>query len=74
MQVYEVRVFDENGKTQLIAAEVGLNDNAAIRSGRAIAAGKHFEVWRGMDCIYGLESPPQTVRGKQTIPIDLSPP
>jgi len=65
MQIYEIRVLDEEGKTALIASEVQLNDNAAIRSGKGIAAGKKFEVWRGMDCIYGIEPappPPPSVR------------
>jgi hypothetical protein len=73
MQIYEIRVLDENGKTQLIAAEVGLNDSAVIRSGRTMAAGKQFEVWRGTNCIYGVEHPSSLVQS-HAVRIDLNPP
>jgi hypothetical protein len=72
MQVYEIRVLEDDGKTSLIASEVQLSDNAAVRSGKGIAAGRKFEVWRGMDCIYGLDPAPPP--GGPPIRLDLSPP
>ena len=70
MQVYEIRVVEDDGKTALIASEIQLSDKAAIRSGKEMSAGRKFEVWRGMDCIYGLDPapPPEPIR------LDLSPP
>lgn len=61
MQEYEIRVLNANGQTALIAAEVQLNDRAAVRSAKKIANGRKCEVWRGMDCIYpdNLAPPPQ---------------
>jgi hypothetical protein len=72
MQIYEIRVLEDDGKTSLIASEVLLSDNAAIRSGKGIAAGRKFEVWRGMDCIYGID--PALPANPGTVRLDLSPP
>ena len=41
-----------------VAAAIHLNDDAAIRSARKLAHAHRFEVWRGMDCIYGTEGAP----------------
>jgi len=71
MQVYEIRVLDDNGKTSLIASEIRLNDSAAIRSAQALSGNKKFEVWRGMDCIYGIDPAPGPTA---PLRIDLSPP
>lgn len=56
MHEYEVRICNADGQTTIIAAEVQLNDHAAVRSARKLAQGRKFEVWRGLDCIYS-ESP-----------------
>ena len=53
MHHYEIRVLDDDGRTALILAAIHINDNAAIRSARIVARDHQFEVWRGMDCIYG---------------------
>jgi hypothetical protein len=52
MHEYEIRVLSA-GHTVMIMEEVQLSDHAAIRSGKKIAADRPFEVWRGLDCIYG---------------------
>jgi hypothetical protein len=58
MQIYEIRVLDDDGKTMMIASEVELNDSAAIRSAKEISGKNKFEVWRGMHCVYGIEPSP----------------
>jgi hypothetical protein len=64
---YEIRITDGNRHT--ILAIVHLNDNAAVRQAERMAEGKPFEVWRGMDCIYG------TVRSHHSEPGEMpSPP
>ena len=66
MQIYQIRVLEDDGKTALIASEVQFDDSTATQFGKGVAAGRKFEVWRGMDCIYG-PSP-------NTGLLDLSPP
>jgi len=73
IQLYEIRILDEDGKTALIASEVRLNDSAAIRSARVISGSRKFEVWRGMDCIYGMGSAPLPEHPGVVI-IDFAPP
>jgi len=51
MHEYEIRVLS-SGHAALIAEEIHLNDDAAIRSARKLAGDRPFEVWRGVDCIY----------------------
>lgn len=58
MQDYEIRILSE-GHTQTVIAGLHLNDHAAIRAAQKYAAGKQFEVWRGLDCIYGAPGKPQ---------------
>lgn len=55
IQVYVIRVLDDDGKTSLIASEVRLNDSMAIHSAQEISGRYKFEVWRGMECVYGAE-------------------
>ena len=56
MLSYEIRILSEN---QTIIESTFLNDHAAVRAAQKFAAGKPFEVWRGLDCIYGA-APPRT--------------
>jgi hypothetical protein len=58
MQEYEMRVLRPDGGPVLITAEFHLNDSAAVRSAQKLANGHRFEVWRGMDCIYGAGAIP----------------
>ena len=55
MQRYEIRVLGIDGRTALITAETHWNDAAAICSAKRLAQGRKVEVWRGMDCIFGLD-------------------
>lgn len=57
MQDYEIRILNPDGSTAIIAAEIYLCDTSAIRAAHVMADGLAFEVWRGMDCIYGAASP-----------------
>ncbi len=67
MHEYEVRICNAGGQTAIIAAEVQLNDHAAVRSARKLAQGRKFEVWRGLDCVYSdnpappSQSPPASM-------------
>ena len=58
MYQYEFRILRDDGKPALIVAAIHLNDNAAIRAARKLARAHKFDVWRGMDCIYGTEGAP----------------
>ena len=55
MEQYEFRILRDDGSAALIVAAIHSNDNAAIRSARELARAHKFEVWRGMDCIYGTD-------------------
>jgi len=53
MQDYEIRILgaskDRRGHT--IIEVMHLNDSNAIRAARSLAAGRPFEVWRGIERI-----------------------
>ena len=53
MDQYEIRIFRDDGGTSLILAAIQFDDNTAIQAARNLARTHKFEVWRGMDCIYG---------------------
>jgi hypothetical protein len=55
MHDYEIRILGNDGSASLIVAAIHLNDNAAIRSARILARAHKFEVWRGMNCVYGTD-------------------
>lgn len=61
MHEFETRILRPDGGPTLITTEVRLNDNAAIRSAQKLANGRKFEVWRGVDCIYGAGAIPDPV-------------
>jgi hypothetical protein len=52
MHEYEIRILSEDEAIAVIEV-IHLNDHAAVRAGRKFAGGKAYEVWRGIDCIYG---------------------
>ena len=52
MHEYEIRILS-GGHIILVMEEILLSDHAAIRSAKKVAADRPFEVWRGLDCIYG---------------------
>lgn len=55
MQDYEIRILGqgkEHGRPNHTIIEVmHLNDSTAIRAARSLAAGRPFEVWRGIERI-----------------------
>ena len=55
MQDYEIRIFGpdkEQGKRGHTIIEVmHVNDSNALRAARSLAAGRPFEVWRGIERI-----------------------
>ena len=53
MREYEIRILRSDGICSAIIEQVQLNDHAAIRSAQKMARGQKFEVWRGLDCVYG---------------------
>jgi len=53
MDSYEIRILSDR---QTIIESLYLNDHAAVRAAQKFAAGKPFEVWRGLDCIYDAAS------------------
>ena len=53
MQTYEIRVIKDNSRTTAVIAQQYFSDHAALRAAQHFAQGRRFEVWRGMDCIYG---------------------
>lgn len=57
MHDYEIRILNPDGSAAIIAAEIYLCDSSAVRAAHAMADGLAFEVWRGMDCIYGSRLP-----------------
>jgi hypothetical protein len=52
MQDYEIRIRC-NGRGYTHIEVMYLNDSSAIRAAEVLAAGRPFEVWRDLDCIYG---------------------
>jgi hypothetical protein len=52
MHEYETRILQSNG-APIILAEIHLNDAAAVSSARRAAQGRIFEVWRGLERIFG---------------------
>jgi hypothetical protein len=59
MNDYEIRILNE-GRTQAVIEVTHLSDHAAIRAAQKYAGGKSFEVWRGLDCVYGAGGNPRT--------------
>ncbi len=57
MQVYEIRLLkDDRYSAKFVRDQMHLNDHAAIRAAAKLAKGSPFEVWRDLDCVYGLAS------------------
>jgi hypothetical protein len=52
---YEIRILRDDGTTGIMVAALHINDNAAIQSARSFAGSRKFEVWRGIDCIFGTD-------------------
>ncbi|HUE63495.1 MAG TPA: hypothetical protein VMO78_03875 [Rhizomicrobium sp.] len=58
MHYYEIRVVGDDGKTSLILTEFRNGDDAAIREAKTIARDHKFVIWRGLNCIYGVDTVP----------------
>lgn len=57
MPEYEIHVLkDDRYSAAAIHARILTDDDAAISQGLHLAGGAPFEVWRDLDCIYGLAS------------------
>jgi hypothetical protein len=55
MHGYEIRILSA-GHTIAVIEEMHFNDHGAVRSAKKIAGDRRFEVWRGLDCIYGTDN------------------
>ena len=51
MKSYEVRVFDEAGRS-LIYHRQYADDRSAIEEAKVFAEDKAFDLWRGMHCLF----------------------
>jgi hypothetical protein len=57
MPEYEIRVLKADRYSSDIIIEQSYGDDeAAIGAASQLAAGAAFEVWRDLDCVYGLAS------------------
>lgn len=55
MPEYEIRVLnDDRYSAAKIHEQILIDDDAAIQVARGLAGGAPFEVWRDLDCVYGL--------------------
>ena len=58
MPDYEICVLnDDRYSAAIIHEKVLKDDDAAIAHASRLADGAPFEVWRDLDCVYGLASP-----------------
>jgi len=53
MQDYEIRIFgpakEQGRQSHTIVEVMHLNDSTALRAARMLAAGRPFELWRGIE-------------------------
>lgn len=52
MTGYEIRILNKDGGVLSTVLALHVNDYAAVRSARKLAADRAVEVWRDLDCIY----------------------
>jgi hypothetical protein len=55
---YEIRILRADRSTHAVVEVMHISDHAAIRAAQKMAEARPFEVWRGLDCIYGRPSGP----------------
>lgn len=53
MQIYEIRVLNDDLTTRIIFEQQFISDISAIRSARRFAESRPFEVRRGTTCVSG---------------------
>jgi hypothetical protein len=70
MPEYEIRLLnDDRYSVAKIHERMLMDDESAISAAARLADGAPFEVWRGLDCIYGLASPrPMSRRATRAAP------
>ena len=57
MPEYEIHVLkDDRYSAAMIHQQISMDDDAAISQAAHLADGAPFEVWRELDCVYGLAS------------------
>lgn len=57
MPAYEIRILnDDRYSAAMIQEQILANDEAAISHAAGLAGAAPFEVWRDLDCVYGLAS------------------
>ncbi|HVW72527.1 MAG TPA: hypothetical protein VHC39_02720 [Rhizomicrobium sp.] len=57
MPAYEIRILkDDRYSAARIHEQDLIDDEAAISAASRLAGGAPFEVWRDLDCVYGLAS------------------
>ena len=57
MPEYEIHVLkDDRYSAAMIHEQILMDDDAAISLAARLAGGAPFEVWRDLDCVYGLAS------------------
>jgi hypothetical protein len=63
MPQYEIHILQDEQLPSIILAEDAESDRAAIKSARAIAHCRQFEVWKGSECVTGVAHllPPPTL-------------
>ena len=54
MYKYEFRVLNEDHTECSVTEEIHLDNYSAIRSARRLAVGRPFQVWLGLECIFGI--------------------
>ena len=66
MPDYEIRVLnDDRYSAAKIHERTLMDDEAAIAAAARLADGAPFEIWRDLDCVYGLASPRPLSHGGQ---------
>jgi hypothetical protein len=58
MQEYEIRILNTVGRTDTVFEGTYISDHSAIRAAQRMSESRPFEVWRGLDCIYGRNKSP----------------
>lgn len=57
MQLYEIRLLRDDRKcTKFVIAQMHLDDHAAVNAGAKLAQGTPYEVWRELECVFGVIS------------------
>jgi hypothetical protein len=70
MQLYEIRLLKEDRySTKFVVEQMHQNDYAAIRAAMKLSQGSPFEVWRDLDCIYGLASDRPIIQQAVSAPV-----